>query len=161
MRHHLTSDLATARNDTGRTAYCGPVVVAAITDFPVSTIEDVIRNHRSDPKDAQKIIQGTTTEEVAAALAVFGFELEAVEDFHHLERKQRPTLWAWMQKPRSVWAHHILAVQKGKQGHWVCVKGTKICDTFTDGKWVFASEGPHRGARLMEVYTARRSPGVS
>ena len=66
-----------------------------------------------------------------------------------------------MQKPRRAWAHYIIAVHKGKNGHWICVKGTKMCDTFTDGKWVFACDGPHRGARIMEIYTVRRALGVS
>ncbi len=66
-----------------------------------------------------------------------------------------------MHKPRNAWAHYILAVHKGKQGHWICVKGTKMCDTFTDGEWVFVANGPHRGARIMEIYTARRSQTIS
>jgi len=157
MRHHLTSDLAVARNDTGRTAYCGPIVVAAITDFPVSRIEQVIHDHRNDAADARKTIVGTTTEEVAAALSLFGYELNEIAAFHHLERKARPTLWTWMQTPRNAWAHYLLAVHKGRDGHWICVKGTKMCDTFTEGEWVFVADGPHRGARIMEIFTARRT----
>lgn len=160
MRHHLTSDLATARNDTGRIAYCGPIVVSAITDYPVSRIEREIHANRADPLEADSIIKGTTTEEVADALAVFGYTLNEVINYHQLERKERPTLWDWMQKPRNAWAHYIIAVHKGKVGHWICVKGTKMCDTYTDGKWVFACDGPHRGARIMEIFTARRNIGV-
>lgn len=160
MRHHLTSDLARARNDTGRIAYCGPVVVSAITDFPVSRIEREIHANRADPNAADEIIKGTTTDEVAAALGVFGYTLDKVATYHDLERKERPTLWSWLQKPRTAWAHYVLAIHKGREGHWICVKGTKICDTFTDGKWVFVSEGPHRGARIMEIYTARHAPAA-
>ncbi len=160
MRHHLTSDLAVARNDTGRIAYCGPIVVAAITDYPVSRIEQEIHAKRADPSQADSIIKGTTTEEVADALAVFGYTLEEVVNYHHLERKERPTLWNWMQKPRNAWTHYIIAVHKGREGHWICVKGTKMCDTFTNGKWVFACDGPHRGARIMEVFTARRTAKI-
>ena len=40
----ITSSLAEARNDTGRTAFCGPYVLSAITGFPISKIEDVIRS---------------------------------------------------------------------------------------------------------------------
>jgi hypothetical protein len=36
----LTSSLHEANNDTGRTAFCGPVVVSAITGYSVSRIED-------------------------------------------------------------------------------------------------------------------------
>jgi len=161
MRHHLTSDLAVAYNDPGRLAFCGPIVISAITDFPVSRVEQVIHEQRNEPTDTRKTIVGTSTEEVAAALGAFGFELETVSNFHHLARKERPTLWTWMQKPRNAWAYYLLAVHKGKSGHWICVKGTKMCDTFTDGEWVFVADGPHRGARIMEIYTARRKPGMA
>jgi hypothetical protein len=78
-----------------------------------------------------------------------------VEDFLHLERKQRPTLWNWMQKPRNAWVYYLLAIHRGKQGHWVLVKGVKLCDTYTEGQWQFVCDGPHRGARIMEIYQLR------
>ncbi len=157
MRHHLTSSLNEAKNDTGRDAYCGPMVLSAITGWSVSKIEAAIRAYRGDHDAAQKIIEGTTTEDVAAALAVFGYELEQIEDYWHLEKRERPTLWQWMQKPRSAWRHYVLAVHKGREGHWICIKGCKLCDTYTDGRWVFVSDGPHKGARIMEVYVVKRA----
>ena len=36
-----------AINDTGRTAFCGPYVVSAITGYPISRIEDEIRAFRT------------------------------------------------------------------------------------------------------------------
>ena len=42
----LTSSLAEAQNDTGRTAFCGPYVLSAITGYPISKIEDLIRSER-------------------------------------------------------------------------------------------------------------------
>ncbi|MEO0618847.1 MAG: hypothetical protein AAFZ01_06150 [Pseudomonadota bacterium] len=159
MRHRLTSDLTTARNDTGRIAYCGPVVLAAITDFPVSRIEHEIRAVRDDATSAEQIIKGTTTQEVRSALGVFGYEMCEIANFHDLERKLRPTVWSWMQRPRSAFSYYVLAIHKGREGHWICVRGTKMCDTFTGGDWVFVSDGPHRGARIMEIYVARRAAG--
>jgi len=78
-----------------------------------------------------------------------------IKDFLHLERKQRPTLWNWMQKPRNAWVYYLLAIHRGKQGHWVLVKGVKLCDTYTEGQWQFVCDGPHRGARIMEIYQLR------
>lgn len=156
LRHHLTSTLNRARNDTGRTAFCGPVVISAIVGWSVSKVEDAIREARPDGKDAEEIIEGTTTEEVTAALEIFGYAMEPVEDFWHLEKKQRPTVWTWLQRRRSPWRHYVLAIHKGKEGHWICIKGCKLCDTYTDGQWVFAAEGPHRGARIMEVYAVSK-----
>jgi len=156
MRHNLTSSRIDARNDTGRLAYCGPFVVSAITGFSISHIEEAIRLYRQDIGDANDVIAGTSTSEVSAALEVFGFALKEVENFWHLEKRERPTVWNWMQRPRSAWCHFILAIHVGSGGHWITVKGTKICDTYTDGRWVFAADGPHRGKKIMEIYSVRQ-----
>jgi hypothetical protein len=154
----LTSSLAEAKNDTGRTAFCGPYVLSAITGYPISKIEEVIRFERGSTR--KTVVKGTGSDEVTAALAQFGYEMSLKETFMARARKERPTLMAWMQKPRNVWAHYILAVHKGKEGHWILIKGVKMCDTFTEGRWIFAVDGPHRGARIMEVFEVRKSLGV-
>ena len=105
-------------------------------------------------------IRGTYTEDVAAALAHFGYRMDLKESFMHLERKKRPSVWTWMQKPRSAWAHYILAVHKGKEGHWILIKGVKLCDTYSLGKWQFVCDGPHKGARIMEIFEVRKDLGV-
>lgn len=152
----LTSSLNEARNDTGRIAFCGPVVLSAVTGYSVSRIEETIRERRGLPDGAEPVIKGTDAEDVAAALADFGYTMRRVADYQHLERKARPTLWGWMQRPRNAWTHYILAIHKGKEGHWILVKGVKMCDTFTDGRWTFVCDGPHRGCRIMEVFEVRR-----
>ena len=152
---HLTSGLSEARNDTGRIAFCGPIVLSAITGYSVSKVEDEIRAFR-DIAAGKPVVKGTSSEEVAAALAHFGYTMELKESYMRLPRKERPTLWSWMQKPRNAWVHYILAIHKGKEGHWVLIKGVKLCDTFSEGRWQFVCDGPHRGARLMEVFLVRR-----
>ena len=149
------SSLHDACNDTGRTAFCGPYVLAAITGYPISKIEDVIRDARNSRR--KTVVKGTGADEVEAALAAFGYTMTLKQNFMNRPRKERPTLWNWMQKPRNVWAHYILAVHKGKEGHWILVKGVKMCDTFTEGRWTFVVDGPHRGARIMEIFEVRRS----
>ena len=62
-----------------------------------------------------------------------------------------------MQKPRNAWAHYILAVHKGKEGHWVLIKGVKLCDTYSEGKWQFVCDGPHKGARIMEMFEVKKA----
>jgi len=155
---YTTSSLSEAKNDTGRTAFCGPYVLSALTGYPISKIEDVIRSVRSSVRRTP--VKGTGSEEVAEALAQFGYEMALKETYMSRPRKERPTLMMWMQKPRNVWAHYILAVHKGKEGHWILIKGVKMCDTFTEGRWTFVVDGPHRGARIMEVFEVRRSLGV-
>jgi hypothetical protein len=156
----VTSSLNEVRNDTGRVAFCGPYVLSAITGHAISAVEARIRTYRELPAGKRPVITGTYTEEVAAALADFGYRMHLKESFMHLERKLRPSVWSWMQKPRSAWAHYILAIHKGREGHWILIKGVKHCDTYSEGKWQFVCDGPHKGARIMEVFEVRPDLGV-
>src|SRR5215813_2077512 len=97
----LTSSLNEARNDTGRIAFCGPIVLSAITGYSVSKVESEIHTFRNAPASAATVIKGTHTEEVAGALAHFGYAMELTETYMDRPRKERPSLWSWMQKPRN------------------------------------------------------------
>ena len=156
----LTPSLNEARNDTGRIAFCGPIVLSAITGYSVSKVEDEIRAFRDVAPERKPVVKGTHAEEVGAALGHFGYTMELKESYMHLDRKQRPSVWTWMQKPRSAWVHYILAIHKGKEGHWVLIKGVKLCDTYSEGRWQFVCDGPHKGARIMEVFEVRKALGV-
>jgi hypothetical protein len=154
----LTSSLHEARNDTGRTAFCGPIVVSAITGYSVSKVEAEVRAFRAVPTGSQPVVKGTYADEVAAALAHFGYRMELKESYMHLPRKERPSLWGnWMQRQRNPWVHYILALHVGKQGHWVVIKGVKVCDTYSDGAWAFVCDWPHKSKRIMEVFEVRRA----
>jgi hypothetical protein len=154
---HLTSSLNEAHNDTGRTAFCGPIVLSALTGYSVAKVENEIRAFRNIAAGRKPIVKGTHAEEVAATLAHFGYAMQLKENYMDRPRKERPTLWAWMQKPRNAWAHYILAIHKGKEGHWVLIKGVKLCDTYSEGKWQFVCDGPHKGTRIMEVFEVKRA----
>ena len=156
----LTSSLSDAYNDTGRLAFCGPIVLSAITGYSVSKVESEIRAFRDLPAASKAMVKGTHAEEVAAALAHFGYSMELKETYMRLPRKERPSLWSWMQKPRNAWVHYILAIHKGKEGHWVLIKGVKLCDTYSEGRWQFVCDGPHKGCRIMEVFEVRKALGV-
>jgi hypothetical protein len=157
MAMNLTPSLHVARNDTGRTAYCGPTVVSAITGFSVSKVEEAIHAVRKDNAEmAERMIIGTNAADVAATLALFSYGMHKVEDYNHLERKERPTVAAWARKPRSAFSFYVIAVTVGKEGHWICIKGAKLCDTHTDGRWVFMTDGPHKGARILDVWRVAR-----
>ena len=152
-----TSSLGSANNDTGRVAFCGPYVLSAITGYGISKIEDVIREGRELPPHRKPVVRGTYADEVESALAHFGYRMVLKETHLHRARKERPTVWTWMQKPRNAWAYYILAIHKGKEGHWILVKGVKMCDTFTEGKWTFVVDGPHRGCRIMEIFEVKKA----
>jgi len=153
----VTSSLVDVNNDTGRTAFCGPYIVSALSGYPISRIEDEIRKLRALPQNNEQIIKGTTSDEVKEVLFNLGYTMTLKADYMDLPRKERPTLWQWMQKPRNAWVHYILAISKGKQGHWILIKGVKICDTYTDGQWKFVCDGPHRGSKISEIFEVRKS----
>ena len=156
----VTSSLNEVVNDTGRVAFCGPFVLSALTGYSISRVEDEIRAFRQVPEGQAAAVRGTYSEEVAAALERFGYRMQIKESFMHLERRKRPSIWTWMQKPRNAWAHYIIAVHKGKEGHWVLIKGVKLCDTYSLGKWQFVCDGPHKGARIMEIFEVKKDLGV-
>ncbi len=160
ISQQLTSHRNDVVNDTGRVAFCGPYVISAITGYAVSKVEDEIRYLREVPEGEKPIVRGTYTEEVRLALGHFGYEMKLTKSHMHLPRKERPSVWSWMQIPRNAWAHYILAIHKGKEGHWILIKGVKLCDTFSQGKWQFVCDGPHKGAKIMEIFEVRRSLGV-
>ena len=153
----LTSSLNEAVNDTGRIVFCGPVVLSAITGYSVGRVEAEIGRLRHPASARPSRVEGTHAQEVAATLAHFGYSMQLVQGFLDRPRKARPSLWSWMQKPRNAWVHYILAIHKGKEGHWVLIKGVKLCDTFSDGRWQFVCDGPHRSARIMEVYQVKKA----
>ena len=112
----MTSSLAEVKNDTGRVAFCGPYVLSAITGYSISSVEDVIRSGRDLPPHRKPVVKGTYADEVEGALAHFGYRMVLKETFLGKARKERPSLWTWMQKPRNAWAYYILAIHKGKEG---------------------------------------------
>src|SRR5947207_13426418 len=87
----LTSSLNDARNDTGRIAFCGPIVLSAITGYSVSKVEDEIRAFRNPQSQRTPVVKGTYAEEVAAALAHFGYAMELSESYMSRPRKERPS----------------------------------------------------------------------
>jgi hypothetical protein len=157
----LSSSLHEANNDTGRAAFCGPIVVSAITGYSVSKVEAEVHSFRDVAQDRGGVVKGTYPEEVAAALAHFGYRMELKESYMHLPRKERPSLWGnWMQRQRNPWVHYVLALHVGKQGHWVVIKGVKVCDTYSVGAWQFVCDWPNKSKRIMEVYEVRRALDV-
>ena len=156
-RASATATLNDSRNNTGRTAFCGPTVISAITGYSVTKVEDVIRANRNMSPEVKSIVVGTYSNEVEEALAAFGYRMSLVESFMHLERKGRPTLSQWMQKPRNAYVHYVLGIHTKKEGHWVLIKGVKLCDTYTEGRWTFFVDGPHRSCRIMEIFEVRKS----
>ena len=144
------SSLHEAKNDTGRVAFCGPVVLSAITGYSVSKVETEIRTFRNIDPDRKPVVRGTYTEEVAAALDHFGYIMELKESFMHLSRKERPSLSSWVdsrragKERRKIFSYYVLAIHKKNEGHWVLIKGSHLCDTYTEGRGSSCAKAPTR-----------------
>ena len=156
----LASSLHEANNDTGRVAFCGPVVLSAITGYSVSKVEDEVRAFRNVDPGRKPVIRGTYTEEVAAALAHFGYIMELKDSFMKLSRKERPSLCGSTaaggqkkRKPVPLRARHAQEERRALGAD----QGLQLCDTYTEGRWQFVCESPHKGARIMEVFEVRKA----
>ena len=97
---------------------------------------------------------------MAAALAHFGYGMELKESYMHLSRKERPSLWTWMQKPRNAWVHYILAIHKGKEGPLGADQGRQALRHLHGGTLAVRVRRPPQGRRIMEVFEVRKALGV-
>src|SRR3977135_1662666 len=87
----LTSSLNEARNDTGRIAFCGPIVLSAITGYSVSRVEQEIRAFRDVSPERRPIVRGTDADEVASALTHFGYVMQLTESYMRLDSTESPS----------------------------------------------------------------------
>ena len=111
--------------------------------------------------ERKTVVKGTGSDEVREALAQFGYEMSLKETFMAPGAQGAPDAHGRGCRSRATCGPTISSpCTRARQGHWILVKGVKMCDTFTEGRWTFVVDGPHRGARLMEVFEVRKSLGV-
>ena len=149
-----TSHLNEARNDTGRVAFCGPVVLSAITGCAVSWSKTSSRPSRAAGA-LQADREGHLRRRGRGRAGGLRLPHGARGKFHEPPVAERPTLWQWMQKPR----------RPGRTTSSPCTRGARGTDPdqgredvrhLPEGCWTIV-DGSHRGARLMEVFEVRRS----
>lgn len=121
------SSLNTVTNDTGRAAFCGPYVLSAITGYGISRIEDVIRACAwTFPRAESPSCGAPTPMRSKPRWPTSVYRMVLKETHLNKARKERPTVWSWMQKPRNAWAYYILAIHKGKRAILISVKGVRV-----------------------------------
>ena len=167
----LTSSLNEAINDTGRIAFCGPVVLQR--HHRLLGQQGGRRNPRASAislrgtRWQRPVVKGTHAEEVAAALAHFGYGMQLKESYIDSPARSGRRCGAGCRSRATPGSHYILAIHKGKEGHWVLIKGVKLCDTYSEGRWQFVCDGPHqrrahhggvRGEKGARVLTAGAGP---
>ena len=155
----LTSSLNEARNDTGRIAFCGPIVLSAITGYSVSKMEDEIRAFRDLAPERKPVVKGTHAEEVAAALAHFGYNMDLKESYMRLSRKERPSrLDLDAEAAQRLGALHPRHPQ-GQGGPLGADQGREAVRHLLGGALAVRVRRPPQGRRIMEVFEVRKALG--
>lgn len=154
------------RNEEQEKAYCGPTVLAAITNRPVKVVKECIWSSRGEHKPGdidrnipkRSVIRGTGEWDLSYVLQrLAGYRLKSCRCI------DKPTLAGWLKArtPDERQRTFILNVSFGKsgglfgpksdRGHWVAVRGNTFVDTFTSGQLVATSKAPHRRKRVTQV----------
>lgn len=152
--------LTDAVRDRDGTIWCGPVALSAITGATATEIEALIARHRVARGEkpgtckAGTEIVGTSVLDVRPALASLGWRMTCV---YPSLGDARTTFGRWMDAPgRAAAAHYLVGLIAARRPHWVALKGVMTADTWSQGRWGFAVDGPHRGARLLDAHRGER-----
>ena len=94
--------------------------------------------------------------EVAAALTSFGYEMTLQERLPQSAAQGEADPLAMDAETTQCVGALPARDPQGQEGHWILVKGVKMCDTFTEGQWTFVVDGPHRGCRIMEIFEIKK-----
>lgn len=154
-------------NDTGRQVWCGPVALSAITGRPASEIEALVREHRArQPQTAAAArrteraqikagvgadaVVGTSTHDCRVVLEKLGWVLATF--WQDGSEAERVTFGRWLERKRDPVPHYLVGLMARRAPHWVALKGVRTADTFSGGRWSFAVDGRHMGARLLDVH---------
>jgi hypothetical protein len=120
---------------------CGPVVVAALTGAPLTTVEAVFAMNGSDGVE-------TDAADLALARSHFGMPLSLgyVSDWG----EEPPLWWCLRYCPDGPL---IIAVEDRGEGHWIATDGWRLADVQTRGRWVaFDDHGLHADAPVETVW---------
>jgi hypothetical protein len=114
----ISGSLYRPRNDTGRTAYCGPTAMAAVTGEPVSVIENAIRGFVSaEPPN----IIGVNDVQLLAAMELLGWHVVEEGSINDGLRCKLDEF----AKAHGRDGPYIVAVTE----HYVAISENEFCDT--------------------------------
>jgi hypothetical protein len=123
--------------------WCGPCLVSAFAGAPLSAAEAAFRRVGAD-------CAASSPEDVAAALALFGFGMRGVYAF---PPDREPPLWRFLgmvDASRHGESRLAITIETPDGPHWVAACGAAmplVCDSLNGGRWVrFDAEGPHADA---------------
>ena len=135
-------------NDTPSQSWCGPSVLCAITNQPMSVIRRLVKDRR-ESRGSKQPLMGMTDGEVVAILRMFGFRVHEQRNYC---RSEAPTLAKWLRGREHRSATYILTTSyRGwHRGHFVVVRGNKFADSH-QLEPCNLSKAPHRRKRVKQV----------
>jgi hypothetical protein len=137
--------------------YCGPLVVAGVLGISTGEAARKLRG-----ASGKTYIKGVSAAHVVDVLGWSGIRMQ--REFTELrpltinmfgracQIRVGPTFSQWLRGRKDRTGVHIINVGH----HFVLVKGNKMVDTFTNGKWVFISAAPHRRKRVTQVWSLEK-----
>jgi len=148
---------------------CGPTVIACITGAAVEKIEHRIKLRRYGRRRTVARVRGTTTREVRACLAYFGYTMSTADaSANSVEMKytattigrwrgemriDTPTLGQWLASREDSSECNIVHIAN----HWIVVQGNELADTYSGGAPIPWSKSAHLRKRVRGVYMVRKS----
>lgn len=133
-------------NAAGRKLWCGPTAVAAITGLDVTTV------HMKIPRPR---VMGTAAHELWKVMMDAGWKVERCSN-PHPDEKWHDGVLSFRRWSKSKHRDANVAYLVMLTDHWVAVKGRWMCDTYTQGKPVRLTQGPHKRCRVQRVYRVYR-----
>jgi hypothetical protein len=128
--------------------YCGPLVIAAITDTSTGEAAELVRDCGETSRNCTKPIVGIRQSEMWSVLTGLGYACEWRSAGRYRQRTdystcthvylKYPTLRQWVKT-----LNPALTVVVHLRGHYVLVHNGHLCDTYTSGKWVPFADAPH------------------
>jgi hypothetical protein len=133
------------KGDSNR--YCGPAVISAVTGLSTGEAARLIRS-----LTGKKMVTGVSDAHMARAFQACGICMASREMF---AGKFRPTLAAWLAKPRD--ASKVFLVAAGN--HWQIIRGRRFVDGIARAVVPLDNPAVKRRARVATVYELFVFPG--
>ena len=137
-------------NDTDYREWCGPSVLCALSNHPMSTVRRVIKDVRENWGSLRPLM-GMSNSEMVEAAERLGFTLHRKRVY---KREDAPTVARWLRQcreDRSATYILVITYRQWVTGHYVIVRGNKFADSHTGGP-VNLKKCPHRRKRVKRVF---------
>ena len=128
----------------GHNRYCGPAALSIIAGVDTAEAAAIIRR-----VSRKRSVTGTSHGEILRSLALLGFKATSAAKVNPLDRKNNPTLAAWLgSADRDGTSLYLVAAGY----HWQVVQGRRFCCGVTQSIVSLKDKQVKRRARLTGVW---------